>query len=69
MAKNEIKVDLKPIRDQIKKVQSELKGIKPQVALKARKKVDLDIKKLDAIAKKLSLICKGIMTHSFPGGE
>jgi hypothetical protein len=69
MAKNVVKVDLKPIRDEIRKVQSELRKVKPQASLTARKTIDLDIKRLDDVAKKLAVICKGKMTHAFAGSD
>jgi anaerobic ribonucleoside-triphosphate reductase len=65
MAKKKLEVNLKPIKDQIKKAQQELRGLKPQAIVGARKKIDLEVKRLDDVASKLAKICKGKMTVGF----
>jgi hypothetical protein len=62
MATKKLEVDLRPIKDQIKKAQKDLRGLKSQALVGARKKIDLDVKRLDAVIAAVTKICKGRMT-------
>ncbi|MBV9885528.1 MAG: hypothetical protein JO119_03180 [Acidobacteria bacterium] len=65
MAKKKLEVDLRPIRDQIKKAQQKLRRLKPQAIVGARKQIDLDLNRLDDVAASVSKICRSRMTVSF----
>ena len=65
MAKKKLVVDLRPIKEQIKKAQQELRGLKSQAAVGARKKIDLDLKRLDGVTASVAKICRSRMTVSF----
>jgi hypothetical protein len=65
MAKKKLEVNLRPIRDQIKKAQQQLRKLKPQAIVGARKKIDLEVQRLDDIAASVAKICRSRMTVSF----
>ena len=69
MAKKKLEVNLKPIKDQIKKAQQDLRALKPRTIVGARKKIDLDVKRLDGVIQALAKICRGRMTVAVSPAE
>jgi hypothetical protein len=65
MAKKKLEVNLRPIKDQIKKAQQQLRKIRPQAAVGSREQINLDVNSLNDIAASVSKICRSRMTVSF----
>lgn len=65
MAKKKLVVDLKPIKTQILKAETALKGYKNKVSPTDAQKISLNLEALECLRKDVAKICKGKMTHAF----